>query len=142
MLNDISLMGRITAEPVIKRTSSDIAVCTFDLAVQRSRRNKDGEKVTDFFRCEVWRKQAEFLGKYCHKGSMVVVNGELHNEKYVDKDGNNRTSTKVVVANILLYNTLCSVTLGIALRRVNVHEHIKSVHEYMTAAHARICCRV
>ena len=102
MLNNICLMGRITAEPVIKRTSNDIAVCTFDLAVQRSRRNKDGEKVTDFFRCEVWRKQAEFLGKYCHKGSMVVVNGELHNEKYVDKDGNNRTSTKVAVANIYI----------------------------------------
>ena len=97
MLNNINLMGRITAEPVIKRTSSDIAVCTFDLAVQRSHRNKDGEKVTDFFRCEVWRKQAEFLEKYCHKGSMVVVNGELHNEKYVDKDGNNRLSWSVTV---------------------------------------------
>ena len=97
MLNNVSLMGRLTANPEIKQTTNGNAVCNFTLAVQRLRKDGNGDKITDFFPCEIWRKQAELFGQFCHKGSLIVINGILHNTQFVDKDGNKRTITKVIV---------------------------------------------
>ena len=97
MLNNVSLMGRLTAAPEIRQTANGNSVCNFTLAVQRLRKDSNGDKVTDFFSCEVWRKQAELFEQLCHKGSLIVINGILHNEHFIDKNGNSRTVTKVVV---------------------------------------------
>ena len=102
MLNNVTLMGRLTADPEIRHTSNDVAVCNFSLAVQRLRKDKNGEKITDFFSCEIWRNQAELFEKLCHKGGLIVLNGVLHNDRYEDKDGNKRTLTKIIVSNFYL----------------------------------------
>lgn len=97
MLNNVNLMGRLTAAPEITKTTTGVSVCNFTLAVQRLRKDSNGEKITDFFSCEIWRKQAELFEQLCRKGSLIVVNGILHNEHFIDKNGNSRTVTKIVV---------------------------------------------
>lgn len=97
MLNHITLMGRLTADPELRRTNSGTPVTSFTVACDRDFGNKDGgEKETDFVNCVAWRNTAEFVSKYFAKGRMIVVSGRLQTRKYTDKEGNNRTATEVV----------------------------------------------
>lgn len=91
-MNNCSFIGRLTADPELKHTSSGISVCSFTLAVNRPR-VKD---TTDFINFQAWRQSAEYLCKYGHKGDMVAVNGTLTSRKWQDKEGNNRTAFDVV----------------------------------------------
>ena len=91
-MNKVILKGRLTANPELKKTPSEISVCTFSIAVNRK---YDKEK-TDFIVCEAWRQTAEFIEHYFNKGKEIVVVGELHIDKW-DKDGETRYLTKVVV---------------------------------------------
>lgn len=100
MLNQISVMGRLTADPELKHTQNDIAVVSFTIAVERDYTIKGQEKQTDFFDCVAWRHTAEFLCKYFSKGRMVVLNGSLQTRMWEDRDGNNRKSVEIVAANI------------------------------------------
>lgn len=100
MLNQISLMGRLTRDPEIRRTPSGVAVASFSLAVDRDYKGSSGEKETDFIDCVAWRNTAEFIGKYFSKGRMAVVSGSLQIRPWTDKEGNNRRATEVVVENI------------------------------------------
>ena len=100
MLNHIVLMGRLTADPELKRTPNNVAVTTFTLAVERDFKTQDGSKETDFFSIVAWRNTAEFVSKYFSKGRMAAVEGRLQTRKYQDKDGNNRTVTEVVADNV------------------------------------------
>jgi single-strand DNA-binding protein len=86
MLNNITIHGRLTADPELKYTQSQVAKCTFTVAVDRSYKQGD-EKLTDFFNCIAWRGQAEMIAKYFNKGKEIVVNGEMNNNPY-EKDGN------------------------------------------------------
>ena len=86
MLNNITIHGRLTADPELKHTQSQVAYCTFTVAVDRSYKQGD-EKLTDFFNCIAWRGQAEMIAKYFNKGKEIVVNGEMNNNPY-EKDGN------------------------------------------------------
>lgn len=86
MLNNIVIHGRLTADPELKHTQSQVAYCTFTVAVDRSYKQGD-EKLTDFFNCIAWRGQAEMIAKYFSKGKEIVVNGEMNNNPY-EKDGN------------------------------------------------------
>lgn len=95
MLNRIDIMGRLTADPTLRHTNSNIPVASFTLAVDRDRKNESGEKETDFIDVVVWRHTAEFVSKYFTKGSMAVVSGRLQMRKWQDKDGNNRISAEV-----------------------------------------------
>lgn len=99
-LNRIVLMGRLTADPELKHTPSNVAVTTFSLAVDRDFKSQNGTKETDFFSIVAWRNLAEFASKYFAKGRMAVVEGRLQTRKYQDKDGNNRTVTEVVADNV------------------------------------------
>ena len=92
MINTVILMGRLTNDPELRQTTSGTSVARFNLAVDRTY-NK-GE--TDFIPIVVWRQTAEFVSKYFRKGSMIAVRGELHQTKFKDKDGNNRSSFEVV----------------------------------------------
>lgn len=101
MLNHIDIMGRLTADPELRRTSNGIAVASFALAVDRDRKNKDtGEREADFIRCTAWRSTAEFVSRYFSKGQMAVVSGRLRIDMYEDQSGNKRTSAEVQVDNI------------------------------------------
>lgn len=97
MLNHITIMGRLTRDPELRRTASGIAVASFTVAVDRDYGGKDGgEKETDFIDCVAWRQTGKSVSKYFTKGRMIVVDGRLQVENWTDKDGNKRRSTKVV----------------------------------------------
>lgn len=99
MLNDVTLMGRLTADPELRTTNSGQSVCRFCLAVERSIRSADGERRTDFINCLAWAKTAEFLRQYFHKGQIVVAQGELQQVKW-EKDGEIRQSYEVKVERV------------------------------------------
>jgi single-strand DNA-binding protein len=97
MLNHITIMGRLTRDPELRRTGSGIAVASFTVAVDRDFGSKDGgEKETDFIDCVAWRNTGEFVSKYFTKGRMIVVSGRLQIRNWNDKDGNKRRSAEVV----------------------------------------------
>ncbi len=100
MLNHITIMGRLTRDPELRRTGSGVAVASFRVAVDRDFAPKDGgERKADFIDCVAWRQTGEFISKYFAKGRMIVVDGRLEMRDWTDKDGNKRTSAEVVVAN-------------------------------------------
>ena len=100
MLNRITIMGRLTRDPELRRTQNDTAVCSFSLAVERDYKDEAGERGTDFIDCIAWRQTAEFVSKYFAKGRMAVVEGRLQVRDWKDKDGNKRRSMEVVADNI------------------------------------------
>ena len=100
MLNHITIMGRLTRDPELKRTGGGTAVASFTVAVDRDFASKDsGEKETDFIDCTAWRQTGEFVSKYFKKGKMIVVSGRLQIRNWTDKDGNKRRSAEVVAEN-------------------------------------------
>ena len=100
MLNHITVMGRLTRDPELRRTGSGVAVSNFTVAVDRDFKNASGEKETDFIDCVAWRQTGEFVSKYFTKGRMAVVSGRLQIRSYTDKDGNNRRAAEVVADNV------------------------------------------
>ena len=101
MLNHITIMGRLTRDPELRRTGSGIAVASFTLAVDRDFSPKDGgERETDFIDCVAWRQTGEFVSKYFTKGRMAVVSGRLQIRSWTDKEGNKRRTAEVVADNV------------------------------------------
>lgn len=93
-MNCIELIGRLTAKPELRYTTSNIAYSRFTIAVNRPRQ-KDKEQETDFIDCLVWRGQAENLVNYQDKGSLIAIEGSIRKDSYDDKDGNKRYNTYV-----------------------------------------------
>ena len=100
MLNHITIMGRLTRDPELRRTDSGIAVASFTVAVDRDRAPEGKEKETDFIDCVAWRQTGEFVSKYFAKGSMIVVSGRLQIRGWTDKDGNKRRTAEIVADNV------------------------------------------
>ena len=101
MLNHITIMGRLTRDPELRRTGSGVAVASFTVAVDRDFGGRDGgERETDFIDCVAWRQTGEFVSKYFTKGSMIVVSGRLQIRGWTDKDGNKRRTAEVVADNV------------------------------------------
>lgn len=96
MLNHITIMGRLTGDPELRRTGNGTAVASFTVACDRDFGGQDGQKETDFINCVAWRQTGEFVSRYFTKGRMIVVDGRLQIRKYTDKNGNNRTAAEVV----------------------------------------------
>ena len=100
MLNHITIMGRLTRDPELRRTGNGTAVASFRVAVERDFAPKDGgEKKADFIDCVAWRQTGEFVSKYFTKGRMIVVEGRLEMRDWTDKEGNKRTTAEINVAN-------------------------------------------
>lgn len=101
MLNHITIMGRLTRDPELRRTGTGLAVASFSVAVERDYPNKEtGEKEVDFIDCVAWRHTGEFVSKYFAKGSMIVVSGRLQIRSWTDKDGNKRKTAEIVADNV------------------------------------------
>ena len=101
MLNHIVIMGRLTRDVELRSTQSGVNVASFTVAVDRDFGGRDGgEKQTDFIDCVAWRQTGEFVSKYFHKGSMIVVSGRLQSRKWQDREGNNRVSWEVNADNV------------------------------------------
>ena len=96
MLNNITLMGRLVANPELRHTSTGLAVTSFTLAVNRDFARQGEERSTDFIDIVAWRNNAEFAAKYFTKGQLVAVVGSLQTRIYQDKNGMNRKVFEVV----------------------------------------------
>lgn len=98
-MNNVILIGRLTATPELKTTGSGNSVTSFNIAVDRRYSGKDGGRQTDFINCVAWRNTAEFISKYFKKGDPISIQGEIQTRKYQDKDGNNRVAVEVIIEN-------------------------------------------
>ena len=100
MLNTTIIQGRLTRDPELRYTQSNVAVVSFSLAVERNVKSNSGTREADFIDVTAWRQTAEFASKYFSKGSMAIVQGRLQQRRWQDKDGNNRSSFEVVADSI------------------------------------------
>lgn len=96
MLNTITLMGRLTHDPELRKTPADISVTSFSIACDRDFKNENGEADTDFFDIVAWRKTAEFVANHFEKGKMICIDGRLQQRKYTDKEGNKRYAIEII----------------------------------------------
>ena len=97
MINRTIIVGRLTADPELRYTPSNVAVLSFSIACQRNLPNKDGEREADFIDCVAWRQTAEFIAKYFVKGEQIGVQGRLATRVYKGKDEKNHKVTELVV---------------------------------------------
>jgi len=99
-MNKVFLIGRLTRDPELRYTTSNIAVASFSLAVNRNFTNQAGERQADFINIVVWRKQAENVKNYLSQGSQVAIDGRIQSRSYDDTDGKKRYVTEVVADNV------------------------------------------
>lgn len=100
MYNNITVMGRFTADPELRYTNNETPVASFTIACERDTKNKDGSRDTDFFNCTAWRHTGEFVDQYFSKGSLALITGRLQNRSYTDKNGNKRTVSEIVCSSV------------------------------------------
>lgn len=100
MLNTITIMGRLTTDPILRRTQTGVAVASFTLACERDYAPQGGEKVTDFIDVVAFGKTAEFAEKFFTKGCMAVVTGRLQIRGWTDKEGNKRRSAEILADHV------------------------------------------
>ncbi len=100
MLNVAAIMGRLTADPELRHTPSNVAVTTFTLAVDRSYAKAGTERQTDFIDVVAWRNTAEFVCRYFSKGRMMAVTGSIQTRTYEDKQGNKRKAFEIVANDV------------------------------------------
>lgn len=94
MLNNITIMGRLTADPELKQTPSNISVTSFTIAVDRDYET-NGKREADFFDIVAWRGTAEFIARNFSKGKLITIVGGLQTRKWEDKNGNKRVSVEI-----------------------------------------------
>lgn len=99
-MNDVSLIGRFTADPELRKTPEGISVTTFTLAVDRSYVKAGEERQADFIDLVVWRGQAEFICKHFGKGDAVGISGSIQTRHFEDKEGRKRKAVEVLVNNV------------------------------------------
>lgn len=104
-MNKVFLIGRLTRDPEIRYTSSNVAVTTFSIAVNRTFANQNGEREADFINIVVWRKQAENCKNYLNQGSQVAIDGRIQTRNYEDQNGQKRYVTEVVADNVQFLDT-------------------------------------
>ena len=113
-MNRIFLHGRMTAEPETKMTETangKQTICKFSLAVNRAVKTKDGA-TADFFNCVAFGKRGEVIAEHLHKGSEILVMGNVRNDKYKDKDGKTRTWTSVIIEDFNFCGSKASAESG------------------------------
>ncbi len=97
-MNKIIITGRLGADPELKTSGSGTEYTNFSVAVDR-RKEKDKERKTDWFYCAAFGKLAVFITTYFKKGDGIELSGRMENDRYKDKDGNNRDSWKLMIEN-------------------------------------------
>ena len=96
----IIVMGRLTTDPELRNTPTNVPVTSFAIAVNRSYVNKNGERQTDFFNVVAWRSQAEFICKHFKKGNCILIDGKLENRDYIDKNGVKQRVSEIITENV------------------------------------------
>lgn len=99
-MNKVIFMGRLTRDPEIRYGgANNTAIAKFSIAVDR-RFRRDGDQEADFFNCTAFGRQGEFVEKYLHKGTKIVLDGEIRNNNYTDKNGNKVYGTQIIANSI------------------------------------------
>lgn len=100
MINRVVLVGRLTKDPELRVSQSDISVASFNLAVNRPFTSKDGERSADFVNIVCFRKIAENVNQYVKKGSLVGIDGRIQTRNYENKEGQRVYVTEVVAESV------------------------------------------
>ncbi len=101
-VNKVILLGRLGADPELRYTPSQLAICNLSIATSERRQSPQGEweEQTEWHRVVVFNKQAENCNQYLQKGREVFIEGRLRTNKWQDKDGNNRYTTEIIASNV------------------------------------------
>ena len=108
MLNSVCLVGRLTSDAELRYTPSNVAVATFTLAVNRNRKNENGEREADFINVVIWRQQAENLANWAKKGSLIGITGRIQTRSYDNQQGQRVYVTEVVAESFQLLESRAS----------------------------------
>lgn len=96
MINNVTIVGRLTRDPELRYTPSNIAITTFNLAVNRNFKNQAGDREADFINCMIWRQQAENFANWVKKGNLVGITGRIQTRSYDNQQGQRVYVTEVV----------------------------------------------
>ena len=113
-MNNVSLIGRLTAAPELKYTQSNTAYTRFSVAVDRSYAKQGEERQTDFINIAAWGKTAEFVCKYFMKGQRIGITGEIRTGSYTDQNGNKRYTTDVVASGVYFCESKSNSTSNVS----------------------------
>ncbi|WP_394238523.1 single-stranded DNA-binding protein [Niallia oryzisoli] len=105
MINQVTLVGRITKDPELRITPEGLAVTNITLAVNRQFRNQQGVYEADFVQCKIWKKTAENTVNYCRKGSLIGLTGRIQTRNYDNHDGRKVYVTEVVADTVKFIET-------------------------------------
>lgn len=100
MINTAVIMGRLTADPELRTSTSKLSVVVFDVAVDRNYIGSDGTHATDFIHCVAWRKTAEHISQHFRRGQMIAIKGALQTRTYTEKHGVNRSVMELVAEHV------------------------------------------
>lgn len=103
-MNTVALIGRTTRDIDLRRTGNGTAVASFTLAVNRDFKTQDGQEA-DFIQCVAWKKTAELLEQYVHKGDKIALNGSIRTRNYEDSHGRTVYITEVLVNHVEFLET-------------------------------------
>ena len=99
MINNVTLIGRLTKDVELKYTPANQAVAQFTLAVNRTFKNANGERESDFINCVIWRKSAENFANFAKKGALVGITGRIQTRNYENAQGQRVYITEVIAEN-------------------------------------------
>ena len=99
-MNRVILVGRITRDPELRTSPSNVSFAAFSIAVNRTAVSSNGEREADFINCVAFNKQAENLCRFIKKGGQIGVEGQLQTRRYTAQDGSNRIATEVICDSI------------------------------------------
>lgn len=128
MLNRVALVGRLTRDPELRRTSNGKAVTSFNLAVERNFKSDDQE--ADFINCVCWGKIAENTERYCSKGSMVSVDGRIQTRNYDNNQGQKVYVTEVIADSVQFISTKNNNTATAAQAQTNSYVHNEPIQQF------------
>ncbi len=107
-MNKVFLIGRLTRDPELRYTGSNLPVATFSIAINRNYTGQNGEREVDYINIVVWRKLAENVKNYLRKGSQVAIDGRIQTRTYDDQNGQRRYAFEVVADNVQFLDTKSS----------------------------------
>lgn len=93
-------VGNLASDPELRKTNSDISVCTFRLAVQRDFKNAQGVREADFFNVVAWRGLADLCARSLSKGKKIGIVGKLQNRSFDAQDGSKRYVTEIIAEEV------------------------------------------
>lgn len=99
-MNSVDLVGNISTDIEVRKTTQNISVVRFNIAINNGKDEQGNPRPADFISCQAWKNNADFLGRYASKGAKVGIHGKLKNNNYTDKQGIKRYETYVLVESI------------------------------------------